>query len=77
MEHDLISERTLDGLDARPRRRQGLADARLRSPTTCSPWRGPVAACGQLVIHIARELGVGRSTLYRALEGDDQGSPMV
>ncbi|MEV0202548.1 recombinase family protein [Nonomuraea sp. NPDC050691] len=70
MERDLISERTLEGLDAaRAAGRVGgrpvavtddvLAMARARRQR------------GQSVAQIARELGVGRSTLYRALEDDD------
>ncbi|MGV9383451.1 recombinase family protein [Nonomuraea sp. NPDC003707] len=70
MERDLIQERTLDGLDAaRAAGRVGgrpamvtedvLAAARTRRDR------------GQSVTRIARELGVGRSTLYRALENDD------
>jgi DNA invertase Pin-like site-specific DNA recombinase len=72
MERDLISERTHEGLDAaRAAGRVGghptavtddvLAAARARQ------------ARGQSVTQIARELGVGRSTLYRALEDDEPG----
>ncbi|MET7339242.1 recombinase family protein [Nonomuraea sp. NPDC005650] len=70
MERDLISERTNEGLDAaRAAGRVGgrpvmvtddvLAAARARRER------------GQSVTRIALELGVGRSTLYRALEDDD------
>ncbi|MFG1963680.1 recombinase family protein [Nonomuraea sp. NPDC049028] len=70
MERDLIQERTLDGLAAaRAAGRTGgrpvavtedvLAAARARRER------------GQSVTQIARELRVGRSTLYRALEEDD------
>ncbi|MEV0391240.1 recombinase family protein [Nonomuraea sp. NPDC050643] len=70
MKRDLIQERTLDGLAAaRAQGRTGgrpvmvtedvLAAARARRER------------GQSVTRIARELGVGRSTLYRALEDDD------
>ncbi|MFF4616120.1 helix-turn-helix domain-containing protein [Nonomuraea jabiensis] len=70
MERDLIQKRTLEGLDAaRAAGRVGgrpvmvtedvLAAARTRRDR------------GQSVTRIARELGVGRSTLYRALESDD------
>ncbi|MEV4019996.1 recombinase family protein [Nonomuraea angiospora] len=76
MERDLISERTNEGLDAaRAAGRVGgrpvkatndvLAAARARRER------------GQSVTHIARELGVGRSTLYRALKDNDPGSPMA
>ncbi|MFD8562964.1 recombinase family protein [Streptosporangium canum] len=71
MERDLISERTLDGLAAaavhgrkggRPSAVTGdvLAAARAR------------LANGESVTAIANALKVGRSTLYRALEGDDR-----
>ncbi|MFG6199939.1 recombinase family protein [Nonomuraea sp. JJY05] len=70
MERDLISERTNEGLDAaRAAGRVGgrpvmvtedvLAAARARRER------------GQSVTRIALELGVGRSTLYRALENDN------
>ncbi|MFI7705491.1 recombinase family protein [Nonomuraea sp. NPDC049480] len=70
MEHDLRSERTHEGLAAarahgraggRPR---ALTDAQLAAVRTRR-------ARGQSIPDIARELGVGRSTLYRALESDD------
>ncbi|MEU4549991.1 recombinase family protein [Nonomuraea dietziae] len=71
MERDLISERTLDGLAAaRAHGRTGgrppaldadkLAAARARQ------------ARGESITAIAKHLGVGRSTLYRALEEDDR-----
>lgn len=70
MERDLISERTLDGLAAAAAHgRKGgrppavdddvLAVARARR------------ARGESVTSIARHLGIGRSTLYRALEDDE------
>lgn len=70
MERDLIQERPLEGLEAaRAAGRVGgcpvmvtvdvLAAARARRDR------------GQSVTQIARELGVGRSTLYRALEGEN------
>jgi DNA invertase Pin-like site-specific DNA recombinase len=68
MERDLIRERTVDGLAAAAQGRRGdwpavidadkLAAARARR------------ACGETVPAITRALGVGRSTLYRALEDD-------
>ncbi|MBB3724475.1 recombinase family protein [Nonomuraea dietziae] len=71
MERDLISERTLDGLAAaRAHGRTGgrppaldadkLAAARARQ------------ARGESITAIAKHLGVGRSTLYRALEEEDR-----
>ncbi|MEV4162143.1 recombinase family protein [Nonomuraea dietziae] len=71
MERDLISGRTLDGLAAaRAHGRTGgrppaldadkLAAARARQ------------ARGESITAIAKHLGVGRSTLYRALEEDDR-----
>ncbi|MFF4197883.1 helix-turn-helix domain-containing protein [Nonomuraea sp. NPDC001831] len=35
------------------------------------PWRGPRRGRGQSVTQIVHELGVGRSTFYRALKNDD------
>lgn len=74
MERDLIQERTLDGLAAAAAHgRKGgrppavtddvLAAARARRER------------GQSITTIARELGVGRSTLYRALENDEPLAP--
>ncbi|GAA2418591.1 recombinase family protein [Nonomuraea africana] len=71
MERELISERTLDGLAAaRAHGRTGgrppaldedkLAAARARQ------------ARGESITAIAKQLGVGRSTLYRALEEEDR-----
>ncbi|GAA2681722.1 hypothetical protein GCM10010412_066630 [Nonomuraea recticatena] len=71
MARDLISERTLDGLAAaRAHGRTGgrppaldadkLAAARARQ------------ARGESITAIAKHLGVGRSTLYRALEEEDR-----
>lgn len=65
MERDLIRERTLDGL--RATQAQGRRGSRPWSTRTC--WRSPgtAAAGGESVTTIARHLGIGRSTLYRAL----------
>ncbi|MEV4364557.1 recombinase family protein [Nonomuraea sp. NPDC049625] len=69
MERDLIQERTLDGLAAA--RAAGRTGGR---PTAVTDDVLAAAqarrARGQSVTQIARELGVGRSTLYRALEDD-------
>ncbi|MEU5869792.1 recombinase family protein [Nonomuraea sp. NPDC047529] len=70
MERDLISERTQEGLDAaRAAGRFGGRPAKVTDDVLAAARarRGR----GQPVAQIARELGVGRSTLYRALEGDD------
>ncbi|MFG1620169.1 recombinase family protein [Nonomuraea wenchangensis] len=74
MERDLISERTLESLDAaRAAGRVGGRPAAVTDDVLAAARarRGH----GQSVTQIARELGVGRSTLYRALEADD--SPSV
>ncbi|YCK40786.1 helix-turn-helix domain-containing protein [Actinomadura sp. ATCC 39365] len=75
MERDQISERTMDGLDA------ARAAGRVGWPGRRPPGHGDRLAAtrarrgrGQSVTQIARELGVGRSTLYGALENDDSGS---
>ncbi|WP_433243731.1 recombinase family protein [Streptosporangium sp. CA-135522] len=70
MERDLISEPTLEGLDAA---RAGRVGGR---PATVTDDVLAVARArrgrGQSVTQIAREFGVGRSTLYRAaLEDGD------
>ncbi|MEZ7132648.1 recombinase family protein [Nonomuraea sp. AD125B] len=70
MERDLITERTLEGLDAA--RAAGRVGGR---PATVTDDVLAAARArrerGQSVTQIALELGVGRSTLYRALESDD------
>ncbi|MGZ6869020.1 MAG: recombinase family protein [Frankiaceae bacterium] len=66
MERDLIRERTLDGLAAAER--QGRKGGR---PAVVDPDTLAVAlarrARGESVTAIAQHLGIGRSTLYRAL----------
>jgi DNA invertase Pin-like site-specific DNA recombinase len=67
LERDLIQERTLDGLAAAAA--QGRRGGR---PAVVDPDTLAVALDrrkrGESVTEIARHLGVGRSTLYRALE---------
>ncbi len=65
MERDLIRDGTLDGR-ALPRPRAAAAVAPPPSPTTS--WSSPGRRRrGESVTAIARHLGIGRSTLYRAL----------
>ncbi|MEV1002937.1 helix-turn-helix domain-containing protein [Nonomuraea sp. NPDC050202] len=70
MQRDLIQERTLEGRAAA--RAQGRTGGRPAAVTedVLAAARARRAR-GQSVTQIARELGVGRSTLYRALEDDD------
>jgi DNA invertase Pin-like site-specific DNA recombinase len=67
MERDLIRERTLDGL--RAARGQGRRGGR---PAAVSDDVLAIARArrerGESVTAIARHLGIGRSTLYRALQ---------
>ncbi|MFI9846749.1 recombinase family protein [Nonomuraea sp. NPDC051941] len=70
MERDLIQERTLDGLAAaRAAGRTGGRPVKVSDDVLAAARAR--RARGQSVTQIARELGVGRSTLYRALEDDD------
>jgi hypothetical protein len=72
MERDLISERTNEGLDAaRAAGRVGGRPAAVTDDVLAAARAR--RARGQSVTQIARELGVGRSTLYRALEDDEPG----
>jgi hypothetical protein len=72
MERDLISERTNEGLDAaRAAGRLGGRPAKVTDDVLAAAQARQ--ARGQSVTQIARELGVGRSTLYRALEDDAPG----
>ncbi|MFI6925769.1 recombinase family protein [Nonomuraea spiralis] len=74
MERDLISERTNEGLDAaRAAGRFGGRPAKVTDDVLAAVRARP--GRGQPVTQIARELGVGRSTLYRGLEDDDLASP--
>ncbi|MEV4013138.1 recombinase family protein [Nonomuraea angiospora] len=75
MERDLISERTNEGLDAA--RAAGRVGGR-PVMVTDDVLAAARARCerGQSVTRIALELGVGRSTLYRALENDDPPAAM-
>ncbi|MGN9843503.1 recombinase family protein [Nonomuraea sp. H19] len=70
MERDLIQERTLEGLAAaRAAGRTGGRPAAVTEDVLAAARAR--RARGQSVTQIARELGIGRSTLYRALEDDD------
>jgi len=70
MERELIRERTLDGLRA-----AAAAGRRGGRPVALTADRLDIArarqARGESVTAIAAHLGVGRSTLYRALQPDD------
>ncbi|MFE3448744.1 helix-turn-helix domain-containing protein [Nonomuraea sp. NPDC059194] len=71
MERDLISERTLDGLAAaRAHGRIGGRPPALDADKLAAARERQ--AGGESITAIAKHLGVGRSTLYRALEGDGQ-----
>ncbi|WP_248958618.1 recombinase family protein [Sphaerisporangium perillae] len=74
MERDLISERTLDGLAAAAT--HGRKGGR---PVTVTDDVMAIArarrARGESVTAIAKRLGIGRSTLYRALEDDEPPVP--
>ncbi|MEU0566962.1 helix-turn-helix domain-containing protein [Nonomuraea sp. NPDC005983] len=74
MERDLISERTLDGLAAAAAhgRKGGRPPAVTDDVLAAARSR---RERGQSITVIARELGVGRSTLYRALENDEPPPP--
>ncbi|MFF5213301.1 recombinase family protein [Streptosporangium sp. NPDC000396] len=71
MERDLIGERTLDGLAAAAAhgRKGGRPSAVTEDVLAAARAR---LARGESVTAIAKALKVGRSTLYRALEGDDR-----
>ena len=74
MERDLIRERTLDGLraaEAQGRRggRPALVDEDVLAVVRARQ------AKGESVPAIARHLGIGRSTLYRALQSTQDGAP--
>ena len=67
-ERNLISERTIDGLRAtRARGRSGGRKPRLRPHDVA--WARQQVDARRPVAAIARELGVSRATLYRALDG--------
>jgi len=68
MERDLIRERTLDGLRTAAGRRGGRPPAITDDQLDIARAR---QARGESVTAIAAHLGVGRSTLYRALQPDD------
>jgi hypothetical protein len=74
MERDLISERTLDGLAAAAA--HGRKGGR---PTTVDADTLAIARArrvrGESITAIAKHLGIGRSTLYRALEDNEPPVP--
>lgn len=76
LERELIRERTLDGLRA-----AAAAGRRGGRPTAVTPDQLDVArarlARGESVTAIAAHLGVGRSTLYRALSIASNAAPAV
>ncbi|GGK94378.1 hypothetical protein Ppa06_64840 [Planomonospora parontospora subsp. parontospora] len=70
MERDLIRERTMDGLAAAAAQgRKGGRPPAIDADTLAAARAR--RARGQTIPAIAKALGVGRSTLYRAFEGDD------
>lgn len=70
MERDLIQERTLDGLAAAAA--QGRRGGRPVDADTLAVARARQAR-GESITAIAAHLGIGRSTLYRALTPDTTG----
>ncbi|MET8339619.1 recombinase family protein [Streptosporangium canum] len=71
MEREMIRERTLDGLVAAVAQgRKGGRPPALDADTLAIARDR--RNCGESITAVARHLGVGRSTLYRALEGDDR-----
>jgi DNA invertase Pin-like site-specific DNA recombinase len=74
MERELIKERTLDGLAAAEAQgRKGGRPSAVDSDTLAIALAR--RARGESVTAIARHLGIGRSTLYRALEPDSAEVP--
>ncbi|MBG0833122.1 recombinase family protein [Planomonospora sp. ID67723] len=70
MERDLIRERTMDGLAAAAAQgRRGGRPPAIDADTLAAARAR--RARGETIPAIARALGVGRSTLYRAFEDDD------
>jgi hypothetical protein len=68
MERDLIRERTLDGLAAAAQGRKGGRPVAIDDDTLAAARMRRTR--GETIPAIAKALGVGRSTLYRALEDD-------
>jgi DNA invertase Pin-like site-specific DNA recombinase len=71
-ERDLISERTIDGLRATAKRGHGGGRKRILKPHDVAYARQQIDAGTRPVTEIARELGVSRATLYRALGQPEQ-----
>jgi DNA invertase Pin-like site-specific DNA recombinase len=70
-ERNLISERTQDGLAATTARGRNGGRKRLLKPYQVQHARALIDS-GQTAVKVARELGVSRATLYRALDGGKQ-----
>ncbi|MER5326326.1 helix-turn-helix domain-containing protein [Streptosporangium roseum] len=71
MEREMIRERTLDGLAAAAvQGRKGGRPPALDADTLAIARDRRNR--GESITAVAKHLGVGRSTLYRALEGDDR-----
>ncbi|GAB3161003.1 recombinase family protein [Microbispora hainanensis] len=71
MERDLIRERTLDGLAAAAAHGRKGGRPAMVNPDALAIARSRRAR-GESVTAIAKHLGIGRSTLYRALEADSR-----
>jgi len=67
-ERDLISERTKDGLAATKARGRSGGRKRALKPHDVAYARQQIDARAKPAAALARELGVSRATLYRALE---------
>jgi DNA invertase Pin-like site-specific DNA recombinase len=71
-ERDLISERTRDGLKGTKARGRNGGRKRILKAHDVAYARAQLDSRAQPAAAIARELGVSRATLYRALEGGKQ-----
>ena len=73
-ERDLISERTKDGLAATKARGRNGGRKRALKPHDVAYARQQIDARAKPAAALARELGVSRATLYRALERELEGA---